>query len=289
MILLTCAAGLTGTRLITHLVKRGVPVRGLVTRQESAEKIASLGAEVAHGNLRDANAVRRALQGVDKVYYIPPSLVGNEEQLNRSIIGMARDAGVRHFILHSAIAPYLQDVPFHWAKLTANVDLFRSGMPYTILIPANFMQNIMWIWPTVIEEGRWELPYRTDLPLSWVDVDDVAEAAANVLTGTGDEYATYELAGAVLSREAIAELVSTALGRTITAVRADPETFMAKLAAAPRYAGRSREELDQIRSMFKHYDSVGCPAGNTKILSMLLGRPAGTYAEFVRKIATQTT
>ena len=198
---------------------------------------------------------------------------------------MAKDAGIRHFVLQGAIAPYLQDVSFHWAKLTANVDLYHSGMPYTVLIPANFMQNILWTWPLVVEHGRWELPYRTDLPLSWIDAQDLAEAAANVLTGSGDEYATYELAGAVLSREQIAAIVGAALGRQVTAVRADPEAFMEKLALAPRYAGRTPEEFNQIRGMFRHYDEVGCPAGNTRTLAMLLGRPVTSYAEFARRLA----
>lgn len=284
MILLTCAAGQTGTRLIPHLIKRGKKVRGLVTRKESAEKVAALGAEPVFGNVRDEAAVRTALKGVEKFYYIPPSLAANEEILNRTIIGLAKAAGIKHFVLHGAIAPYLQDVSFHWAKLTANIDLYHSGMPYTVLVPSNFMQNIMWTWPVVVDQGRWELPYRTDLPLAWVDVDDVAEAAANVLTGSGDEYATYELAGAVLSRDAIAKLVGAHLGRPVQAVRADPDTFMAKLKAAPRYAGRSQDEFDQIRGMFRHYDQVGCPASNTKVLSMLLGRPATSFAQFVKKL-----
>ena len=284
MILVTCAAGQTGTRLIPHLVRRGVRVRGAVTRPESAEKVAALGAEPVFADVRDGAAMQAALVGVEKFYYVPPSLVADEEALNRRVIGWARAAGVKHFVLHGAIAPYLQDVSFHWAKLTANIDLYHSGMPYTVLIPANFMQNISWTWPQVIEHGRWELPYRTDVPLAWVDVDDVAEAAANVLTGSGDEYATYELAGSVLSRDAICVLVSAALGRQVVAVRADPDAFMAELMAAPRFAGRSASEFDQIRGMFRHYDAVGCPAGNTKILSMLLGRPATSYARFVDKL-----
>jgi NAD(P)H dehydrogenase (quinone) len=289
MILVTCAAGQTGMRLIPHLVKRGQRVRGLVTRQESAMAVAALGAEPVFGDVRDDAAMKSALRGVEKLYYIPPSLAANEEQLNRSIVGLAREAGIRHFVLQSAIAPYLQDVSFHWAKLTANIDLFHSGLGYTILIPANFMQNIMWTWPLVIEHGRWELPYRTDLPLAWVDCDDLAEAAANVLTGAGgaDVFATYELAGAVLSRDAIAKLASAALGRPVAAVRADPDAFMAKLKAAPRYAGRSSEEFDQIRGMFAHYDRVGCPAGNTRTLSMLLGRPATDYAGFLTKLVAE--
>lgn len=286
MILVTCAAGQTGTRLIPHLVRRGQKVRGLVTQKESADKIAALGAEVAFGNVRDTEAMRSAMRGVERMYYIPPSLAAGEEALNRTVIGLARAAGIRHFVLQSAIAPYLQDVSFHWAKMTANVDLFHSGMPYTILIPANFMQNILWTWPLIEEHGRWELPYRTDLPLSWIDADDLAEAAANVLTGRGDEdmFATYELAGARLSRDAIAEIVSRVLGRSVKAVRAEPDAFMARLKSASRYAGRTQEEFDQIQGMFQHYDRVGCPAGNTRTLAMLLARPVTSYAEFARKL-----
>jgi hypothetical protein len=45
------------------------------------------------------------------------------------------------------------------------------------------------------------------------------------------------------------------------------------------------EEVEQIRAMFVDYDTYGLPAGNSRVLSMLLGRTAGSYAQFLERLA----
>lgn len=287
MILITSAAGQTGTRLIAHLAARGVRARGLVTNPGSAERIKGLGAEPVLGDLRDPAALDPAMRGVTALYHIAPTLSVREHEMGRGVIAAAQRAGVRHFVLHGVIAPYLQHINYHWAKELIQFDLYRSGLPYTILLPTNFMQNVSWTWPRIAKEGRWELPYSTSKKLTWVDVDDVAEAAANVLTEPGHEYGTYELCGrdSFLSRDEIAQLMSDALGRPVRAVKVEVEAYLTAARTQPFFQRMTEEELAQIRAMFIDYDTYGMPAGNEKVLSMLLGRPAGTYAEFVRKLA----
>lgn len=287
MILVTSAAGQTGTRLLSQLSQRGVEVRGLVTNATSAKKVQDLGAEAVFGDLRDLDALRAAMRGVERVYHIAPTLTVREHEMGQGVIAAAQAAGVQHFVLHGVIAPYLQHINYHWAKQQIQLDLYRSGLPYTILLPTNFMQNVSWTWPLIAKEGRWELPYSTSRRLTWVDVDDVAEAAANVLTQEGHEFGTYELCGtdAYLSRDEIAQLMSNALGRRVIAVKSDVEEYLAAARRQPFFERVSEEELDQIRAMFIDYDRFGMPAGNGKVLSMLLGRPAGSYEQFVQKLA----
>jgi uncharacterized protein YbjT (DUF2867 family) len=287
MILITAAAGQTGTRIISHLAQRKLPVRGLVTNRQSALKIEGLGAEAVVGDLRDPKSLAIAMSGVTKVYHIAPTLTVNEHAMGQAVISAAQNAGVRHFVLHGVIAPYLQHINYHWAKQLIQFDLYRSGLAYTVLLPANFMQNVSWTWPAIAREGRWELPYSTSKKLTWVDVDDVAEAAANVLTQPGHDYGTYELCGSqsYLSRDDIAKLMSAALGRDVTAVKTDVDVYLNAARSQPFFARMAADELDQIRAMFVDYDSYGMPAGNPNVLSMLLGRPAGSYQDFVAKLA----
>jgi uncharacterized protein YbjT (DUF2867 family) len=291
MILITSAAGQTGTRIISHLVERKMLVRGLVTNQASARKIESLGAEAAIGDLRDPTSLESAMKGVAKIYHIAPTLTVNEHDMGKTVIAAAAKSGVGYFVLHGVIAPYLQHINYHWAKELIQFDLYRSGLAYTVLLPTNFMQNISWTWPMIAQKGRWELPYSTTKKLTWVDVDDVAEAAANVLTQPGHEYGTYELCGtdAFLSRAEIAALMSKALGRDVVAVKSDPDAYLAAARKQPFFARVSNDELNQIRAMFVDYDLYGIPAGNPKVLSMLLGRPAGTYEQFLANLSKRDT
>lgn len=291
-ILITAGAGQTGTRLIRRLKARGATdVRALVTRDASANAVASLGATPVFGDLRDAQALAGAMRGVEKVYHIAPTLTFDEHAMGKGVVDAARHAGVSHFVLHGVMAPYLQNINYHFAKEQIQWDLYRSGMPYTVLLPTNFMQNLNWTWPTIAREGRWELPYDVDKRITWVDLDDVAEAAAVVLTEAGHAYGTYELSGtdSFLSRAEIARLMSAELGRPIAAVKVDIDAYLQRVRSMPFFARRTDDELAQIRAMFLDYDRYGMPAGNPNVLSWLLGRPAASYAEFLRRLNAATS
>lgn len=287
MILVTSASGQTGTRIIPHLVRRGVPVRGQVVRHESAAKIAALGATPVVASLRDAAAMHDAMRGVERIYHIAPSLAYEEHEMGRVVLQAACEAGVKHFVLHGVMAPYLQHLPFHWAKECMQVDLFRSGMPYTVMMSTNYMQNLSWTWPTIVERGEWILPYSPDKRMTWLDLEDAAEAAANVLTEPGHEYASYELCGtdSFLSRTEIAAMMTRTIGKPIRAVKIGIEEYLRQARQMPFFERFSEEEIGQIRAMFAEVDAYGLPAGNSRVLSMLLGRPAGSYARFLERLA----
>lgn len=287
MILITSASGQVGTRTIRELVRRGCRVRGQVVRPESAAIVAALGAEPVVASLRDPDSLRAAFGGVERVYHIAPSLMRDEYEMHRAVLAAALQAGIRHFVLHGVVAPYLDHLPFHHAKQRLHADLFRSGLPYTVLMETNYMQNVGWTWPIIVERGEWMLPYSPDRRLTWLDLDDAAEAAANVLTQPGHEYATYELCGtdAFLSRSEIAAMMTRALGRPVRATRVDPDEYFATARKMPFFQRFGDDEIAQIRAMFVDFDRYGLPAGNSRILSMLLGRPAGSYAQFLQRLA----
>jgi NAD(P)H dehydrogenase (quinone) len=176
-VLVTSAAGQTGTRLVRLLASRGFRVRGLVTRDSSAERVRALGGEPFLGDLRDGRALCEAMAGAEKVYHIAPTLSRDEHAMGRIVLQAAQAAGVRQFVLHGVMAPYLQNINYHWAKEQIQWDLYRSGMAYTVLLPTNFMQNISWSWPAIARDGRWELPYGIDQHITWVDLDRTSTAS----------------------------------------------------------------------------------------------------------------
>src|SRR5882757_5181570 len=124
MILITAAAGQTGTRIISHLAARKLAVRGLVTNRRSALKVESLGAEAVIGDLRDPKSLATAMSGVTKLYHIAPTLTVNEHDMGKMVISAAMNAGIQHFVLHGVIAPYLQHINYHWAKELIQFDLY---------------------------------------------------------------------------------------------------------------------------------------------------------------------
>jgi len=280
MILVTGAAGKTGQAVIKALVARRQPVRALVRRDEQTQTVKSLGAEEAIvGDMRDATALKRAAQGVHAIYHICPNVSPEEIQIGKTAIAAAREAGVERFVFHSVMHPQTEAMTHHWNKLRVEEALFESGLAYTILQPSSYMQNVLGGWKAIVERGVYTVPYTVEAHMSMVDLDDVAQAAAVVLTEPGHLGATYELAGPeVLTQTQVAEILSKHLKRP---VRAEQITIEAWTLQA-RASGMGEYQIETLTKMFHYYDRSGF-WGNPHTLSQLLGRTPSKFDAFVER------
>jgi len=280
MILITGAGGKTGQAIIRALVTKGQAIRALVRRAEQARPTESLGAqEVVIGELRDEATLRQAAQGVWAIYHICPNVHPDEVSIGRAAIAAARAAGVEHFVYHSVLHPQIEAMPHHWNKLRVEEALFESGLPYTVLQPAAYMQNVLAGWDEIVTRGVYSVPYSTQAPLSLVDLEDAAEAAAAVLTEPGHAGAIYELAGPeVLTPSAIADALSRGLRRPVRAEQIAIEAWVSNAEAS----GMETYAIDALVKMFRYYDRVGL-WGNSRVLSNLLGRAPARFDAFVER------
>src|ERR1700675_4805144 len=107
-------------------------------------------------------------------------------------------------------------MPHHWAKLRGEGMLLSSALDFTILQPTAYMQNSLAQWDLMKRDSIYRVPYPIETRLSLVDLDDVAEAAALVLTNDGHSDATYELVGTTPTNQIeIAETFGHALQRKV--------------------------------------------------------------------------
>ena len=115
--------------------------------------------------------------------------------------------------------------------------------------------------------------------IGMVDLADVAEAAASVLTREGHAGATYELAGGeVLNQVEVAERLGVAVGRPVRAEAIDRDVW----ATQARQAGMEAYAVDTLLRMFTYYERNGF-WGNSFVLSHLLGRQPATFADFLQR------
>ncbi len=279
-LLITGAAGKTGRAIIAALAGRGATVRALVRRQAQAAAVREAGAaEVVVADLRDHAALRRAAAGVDAIYHICPNMHPEEVVIGEGVIAAAQAAGLSHFVYHSVLHPQTEAMPHHWAKLRVEERLLAASLPFTILQPTAYMQNLLANWTKIQDEGRHATPYPASAAISLVDLADVAAVATRVLQEPGHAGAIYELAGPPLTQTAVAEALARHLGRPVAAAEIPLDDWEA---AARRDGALSDYAVATLRQMFAYYARHGLE-GNPFVLEALLGRPATTLAAFLAR------
>lgn len=282
MILVTGSAGKTGCSVIQALIERDALVRALVYRQEQIQAVESIGArDVMVGDMKSQTLMEQAVQDVRAIYHICPNVSPDEVEIGRTVIAAAQKAGIEHIVFHSVLKPQTEAMPHHWKKMRVEELLIESSLPYTILQPAAYMQNILAHWDQITGEGIFPIPYPAETRISLVDLKDVAQAAAIVLTELGHEYASYELVGTEgLSQNKVAAVLSQEVGREVQTTVVPIETWRSQAIVA----GLGDYQLETLTSMFRYYQRFDFP-GNPHVLSWLLGRSPTSFSTFVERTA----
>ncbi|MFN8440273.1 MAG: NmrA family NAD(P)-binding protein [Caldilineaceae bacterium] len=280
MILITGASGKTGRAVVGKLAGSGQTVCALVRRPEQREALLQSGVnEVIVGDLASQADLALATRGVTAIYHICPNMHPGEVGIGQSLIEAARSNGVRRIVYHSVLHPQTQAMPHHWNKLRVEELLFESGLEFTILQPCAYMQNVLAYRKSIVDEGRYRVPYAIETRIGMVDLNDVAEVAAKVLTEAGHSGAIYELASSeALSQSEVAQILSETLGRPVQAEAQDRSEWEANA----RSTGLSDYAIDTLLRMFLYYERYGFE-GNAQVLEMLLGRKTATFAEWAQQ------
>jgi uncharacterized protein YbjT (DUF2867 family) len=282
MILVTAANGNQGRVLVPRLLAAGASVRACVASDTSAKALHAKGVtDVVVGDMADPKVLAEAMQGVEKVYYVGPTLHPQEREMGFAAVDAARAAGVKHFVFSSVLHAILTDLTQHEIKRDIEEHLLSSGLEYTILQPANYM--LAHRLGPVLEQGVFLLSWALERYQSMVDLTDVAQVAASVLTDDERHLgATYELVstGRYTAHD-LANVISEELGREVPAKKIDPDEFTrASLGVddLDRFAYRT-QAARAISRRYSSHDFVG----NPNVLTWLLGREPTTFRQFVRR------
>ena len=269
MIVVTAAGGRTGTAVVRSLRARGCAVRAVVGSPRTRPELDSLGADVRSAELTDPAAVAPLLDGAEALYLIWPNFDPMEASGAVALLDAARAAGVGRAVYHSVLRPQARSMPHHAAKDRVEEHLDTSGLAWRVLQPCAYADNLDAVLPQVAATGRFSSAWGLERGQSLVDVRDVADAAAVLLTEDGLDGGTFEAAGPEsLTAPRIAELLEQHLGRPVTPVDAVPE---GPVPPPADYAAHCS------RRMFDHYRAHGF-TGSPRVLTALLGRAPRTFA-----------
>jgi uncharacterized protein YbjT (DUF2867 family) len=163
-VLVTGATGFVGPHVVHALRAREVPVRALVRDQRRGSRLAAWGAELVVGDVTEPASLRAAVTGVDAVVHLVAIIKGRRAEFERimtqgtrDLVAAAREAGVRRFVLASALGLDERSkdvVPYYAAKWEMERALKESGLEYVILRPSFVFGKEGGVLPTFVRLAR---------------------------------------------------------------------------------------------------------------------------------------
>ena len=198
-ILITGATGTTSQYAIQHLVDKGIKVRAMVrTFDERSEALKAKGVEVVQGDFLDIKALRAALDGIKRAYFLYPF----KDYLPKAaayFAKVAKEKGVEMVVEMSQMGAH-EDTP---SPATQNhvitEDIFEWANVGAVHIrPGLFAWNYLgFAAPTVVDHQKFYYP-DAEAKYTIVHPKDIGEVVAEILMDENKEKhlgKKYELSG----------------------------------------------------------------------------------------------
>lgn len=218
MIVVTGATGKLGRLVIEALMRRSDPSQ-IIAAVRNPERMADLttrGIKVRHADFDKPGTLIAAFMGAKRALLISSNDLSHRTTQHLAAIEAAKRAGVQSLSYTSLLHADTSKMRLAAAHKATEQALIASGMAYTILRNSWYLENYTEHLAPMIAEGT----IHGCAALGRVCAasrNDLAEAAAVVLTKPGHDKKIYELAGdQSFSMSELAAAVATHSGKAIT-------------------------------------------------------------------------
>lgn len=274
-ILVTGATGNVGARVVRGLLERGVRPRIFVRDAAKARQRFGESVEMVVGDLGDAASLAEALRGMERVFLVNagPDLAARDELA----AGLACRAGVRCVVKLSTMDAEQGVGTGVWHR--RGEDAIRaSGLPFTCVRPAGFMDNAL-AWGAAIRSDGVVEGATGEGRIAFVHPQDIAAVAATVLTSDGYRGQTLALTGPeALSYGQMVERIGAALGKALRFVNIPEDVERQRWTMRGEPPDSVRYHLDIFRAIRE-----GRLAGVTDTVQRVLGRAPLSFDRWVRE------
>ena len=208
-VLVTGPTGFIGAHVVHALRAREIPVRALVRDRSRGARLTAWGAELVEGDVTDPDSLRAAITGADAVIHLVAIIRGSRAdfervmaQGTRNLVAAAEEAGVRRFVLASALGlneRSKEQVPYYAAKWEMERAVKESAVEHVIFRPSFVFGRDGGVLPTFVRLARFAPvtpivgPGTQRLQPIWVE--DVAEYCARALDLPEAAGRTFDIGG----------------------------------------------------------------------------------------------
>ncbi|OXY89399.1 NmrA/HSCARG family protein [Streptomyces diastatochromogenes] len=250
-IAVTGATGAQGGATARALLVAGHRVRALTRTPAApaAEALRRLGADVRYADFDDRTSLDAALAGADSLFAVTTPFgtdTATEVRQGRTLLDAAAAARVGHIVFTSAAhADRGTGIPHYDSKAEIERHLRTTGVPWTVIAPAAFMDNFASGWTLEgLRESTFAWPMPADRALTLIPADDIGAFAALVLRRRSDFTGRrIDIASDELTAARIAAALSAATGRPVTH-REVPLSYV-------------RTHSHDLAAMFSYFTSTG--------------------------------
>jgi uncharacterized protein YbjT (DUF2867 family) len=276
VILVTGGTGFIGPKVVHALRAADRDVRCLVRKPDKAGTLKAWGCEVVRGDMTDADSLGRVAEGCDAVVHLVSIISGSRADFDRvmiegtkSLVAASRTAGVRRFVLMSALGVSEQTrtlVPYYASKWAMEQAVQASGLEHVIFRPSFVFGRDGGALPLFVRQVRWS-PVTPVIGsgtqrLQPIWVDDVAAFFAAAIDLPAAANRTFDLGGPdQVSWNELYERIARMLGKRRRRLHVPASVARAGAAVVERLPSPpvTRDQL----TMLEAGDNVGdtAPAG----------------------------
>ena len=241
-ILVTGATGQQGGTLAKLLLQKNHKVYALVRNIQSpaAQELKKEGANLVKGDLNNLDSLEQAVNGVDSIFLMGTPLedgIEGETRRGKMMADIAKEKNVKHLVYNTGI-------PHFESKYKVEQHIRNLGIPYTIIGPTFFMENLLTYLKPGLEQGQLALPLSPSSILQQSALQNIAEFSALVL----EHSKTFldkriDIASDEVTGEQATKVLSNELERKIRYVHIPLD--------------RVREGNEDMARMFEWYEKVG--------------------------------
>ena len=212
-----------GIPVVRHLLREGYQVRVFVRDREKAQSLFSEKVEIATGILEDKDSLQQAYRGIERVFLVLPLEYRFDVATTQghNAVNAARDAGVELLVFNTSttIPDQATDVAAFEIKRNVEQHLRQSGVPYVVLRPLVYMDNLAASWsiPSIVHQSVIAYPLPSEIKVSWIGLDDAAAFAITALQRPELSGSIFDIGGPeALNGQEIAERFTEVLNRPFT-------------------------------------------------------------------------